>query len=130
MLAWCGAALSCLLCIPQATRTLRAERLDGVSASTYWIVLASAAVWVAWSLLTGEHAAGAPALVNGPGAVLSLVAARRRRRPTPSAAALSELGRRPPHATTGDRLVLQFRHPQLSQHPVAPTGTQGTTSRL
>jgi len=90
MLAWCGAALSCLLCIPQAARTLRAERLDGVSASTYWIVLANAAVWVAWAVLTGEHAAGAPALVNGPAAVLilrRLLAARRGRPPTPSAAA-------------------------------------------
>jgi uncharacterized protein with PQ loop repeat len=90
MLAWCGAALSCMLCIPQAARTLRAERLDGVSASTYWIVLANAAVWAAWSLLTGEHAAGAPALINGPAAVIILrrtVSARRRRRPTASTAA-------------------------------------------
>jgi uncharacterized protein with PQ loop repeat len=82
MLAWCGAALSCLLCIPQAARTIRAERLDGVSASTYWIVLANAAVWAAWSLITGEHAAGAPALVNGPAAVLIL---RRLRAPSPPA---------------------------------------------
>jgi uncharacterized protein with PQ loop repeat len=82
MLAWCGAALSCLLCIPQAVRTLGAKRLDGVSASTYWIVLVNAAVWAGWSLLTGEHAAGAPALVNGPAAVVilrRLAAARRRR---------------------------------------------------
>ncbi len=27
MLAWCGAALSCLLSVPQAIRVLRAERL-------------------------------------------------------------------------------------------------------
>ncbi|TCM39619.1 uncharacterized protein with PQ loop repeat [Kribbella sp. VKM Ac-2568] len=72
LLAWCGAALSCLLCIPQAARTIREERLDGVSACTYWIILANAAVWAAWSLLTGEHAAGAPALVNGPAAVIIL----------------------------------------------------------
>jgi uncharacterized protein with PQ loop repeat len=32
MLAWCGAALSCLLSVPQAIRVLRAERLDGLSA--------------------------------------------------------------------------------------------------
>jgi len=82
MLAWCGAALSCLLCVPQAARTLRAERLDGIAASTYWIALANSAVWVAWSLLTGEHAAGAPALVTGPAAILvlrRLAAARGRR---------------------------------------------------
>lgn len=81
MLAWCGAALSCLLSVPQAIRVLRADHLDGVSASTYWIVLSNAAVWAAWSLLTGEHAAGAPALVNGPAAILillRLVAVRRK----------------------------------------------------
>lgn len=72
LMAWCGAGLSCLLCIPQVVRVLRAEHLDGVSAPTYWIVLANAAMWGAWSLLTGEHAAGAPALVNGPAAVLIL----------------------------------------------------------
>jgi uncharacterized protein with PQ loop repeat len=73
LLAWCGAVLSCLLCLPQAVRTLRlAERLDGISPGTYWIVLANATVWVTWSLLTGELAVGAPALVNGPAAVLIL----------------------------------------------------------
>jgi uncharacterized protein with PQ loop repeat len=72
MLAWCGAALSCLLSVPQAIRTLRSECLDGVSASTYWIVLSNAAVWAAWSLFTGEHAVGFAALINGPAAVLIL----------------------------------------------------------
>jgi uncharacterized protein with PQ loop repeat len=71
-LAWCGAALSCLLSLPQAIRVLRAERLDGISVLTYWIVLINAAVWAAWSLLTGELAAGAPALINGPAAILIL----------------------------------------------------------
>ena len=73
LLAWIGAALSCLLCLPQAVRTLRLrQRLDGISAGTYWIVLANATVWVTWSLLTGELAVGAPALVNGPAAVVIL----------------------------------------------------------
>ena len=31
MLAWCGAALSCLLSVPQAIRVLCAERLDAIS---------------------------------------------------------------------------------------------------
>ena len=66
LLAWGGAALSCLLTIPQAVRTLRARQLDGVSAATYWIVLANAAIWGAWALLTGEYAAGVPSLVSGP----------------------------------------------------------------
>ena len=83
MLAWCGAALSCLLSVPQAIRVLRAERLDGISASTYVIVLSNAAVWAAWSLLTGEYAAGIPGLINGPAAILilhRLMIARHKRR--------------------------------------------------
>jgi uncharacterized protein with PQ loop repeat len=72
MLAWCGAALSCLLSVPQAIRVLRAERLDGISASTYVIVLGNAAVWAAWSVCTGQYAAGIPALINGPAAILIL----------------------------------------------------------
>jgi len=80
LLGWCGAALSCLICLPQVVRTIRAERLDGISASTYWLVLANAAVWTAWSLVTGAYAAGVPALINGPAAVMilhRLVAVRR-----------------------------------------------------
>jgi hypothetical protein len=38
----------------------------------YWLVLANAAAWTAWSLLTGEYAAGVPALVNGPAAIVIL----------------------------------------------------------
>jgi hypothetical protein len=34
--------------------------------------LANAAAWTAWSLLTGEYAAGIPALVNGPAAIVIL----------------------------------------------------------
>jgi uncharacterized protein with PQ loop repeat len=85
MLAWCGAALSCLLSVPQAIRVLRADRLDGVSASTYVIVLSNAAVWAAWSLLTGEHAVGIPALINGPAAFLILHRLATARRNTPRA---------------------------------------------
>jgi uncharacterized protein with PQ loop repeat len=72
MLAWCGAALSCLLSVPQAIRVLRAERIDGISASTYVIVLGNAAVWAAWATCTGQYAAGIPALINGPAAILIL----------------------------------------------------------
>jgi uncharacterized protein with PQ loop repeat len=71
-LAWTGAFLSCLLTIPQAVRTLRSDRLDGLSATTYWIIFGNAAVWATWSALTGEYAAGVPALVNGPAALLIL----------------------------------------------------------
>ena len=71
-LAWTGAFLSCLLTIPQAVRTLRSDRLDGISATTYWIIFGNAAVWAMWSVLSGEYAAGVPALVNGPAALLIL----------------------------------------------------------
>ena len=60
-----GAALSCLLSVPRAIRVLRTERPDGISASTYVIVLGNAAVWAAWATCTGEHAVGMPALING-----------------------------------------------------------------
>jgi uncharacterized protein with PQ loop repeat len=73
ILAWSGAALSCLLTIPQAIQTLRTDRLDAISATTYWIVLGNAVIWAAWSVLTQQYAAGAPALVNGPAAILILL---------------------------------------------------------
>jgi uncharacterized protein with PQ loop repeat len=95
MLAWCGAALSCVVSIPQAIHVLRADRLDGISASTYLIVLGNAGVWTAWALLTGEFAAGVPGLVNGPAAILilcKLLAASRVAR-TDQVAAPAALGR-------------------------------------
>ena len=72
LLGWFGATLSCVISLPQVVRTMRAKRLDGISAATYWLVLANAAAWTAWSLLTGEYAAGVPALVNGPVAIVIL----------------------------------------------------------
>jgi uncharacterized protein with PQ loop repeat len=71
-LAWCCALLSCLLSVPQLVRALRGDRLDGVSATTYLLVLANATVWGVWAILVGQYAAGVPALVNGPAAVLIL----------------------------------------------------------
>jgi uncharacterized protein with PQ loop repeat len=72
LLGWFGAGLSCVISLPQVIRTMRAKRLDGISSATYWLVLANAAAWTAWSLLTGEYAAGVPALVNGPAAIVIL----------------------------------------------------------
>jgi uncharacterized protein with PQ loop repeat len=72
ILAWTGAFLSCLLTIPQAVRTVRSDRLDGLSATTYWIIFGNAAVWATWAVLAGEYAAGVPSLVNGPAALLIL----------------------------------------------------------
>ena len=72
LLGWFGAGLSCVISLPQVVRTMRAKRLDGISSATYLLVLANAAAWTVWSLLTGEYAAGVPALVNGPVAIVIL----------------------------------------------------------
>ena len=72
LLGWFGAGLSCVISLPQVVRTIQAKQLDGISSATYWLVLANAAAWTAWSLLTGEYAAGVPALVNGPVAIVIL----------------------------------------------------------
>jgi hypothetical protein len=102
MLAWCGAALSCLLTVPQAVRVLRAEHLDGISASTYVIVLGNAAVWAAWAICTGEHAAGVPALINGPAAILILrrLAIERRKSRNPDAVAAAGTEDRPSRSSS------------------------------
>jgi uncharacterized protein with PQ loop repeat len=73
LLAWSGALLSSLLSVPQLVQALRSKRLDGVSAATYWLVLGNAFVWAGWAILTAQYAAGVPALVNGPVAVVILV---------------------------------------------------------
>jgi len=72
LLGWFGACLSCVISLPQVVRTMRTKRLDGIASATYWLVLANAAAWTGWSLLTGEYAAGVPALVNGPAAIVIL----------------------------------------------------------
>jgi uncharacterized protein with PQ loop repeat len=85
ILSWSGALLSCLLTIPQVVRTLRSDRLDGISAATYWIVLGNALVWAAWAVLAGQYTAGVPALVNGPAAMLILRRLHRIHKPARSA---------------------------------------------
>src|SRR5215217_471626 len=66
---------------PASQRTLRSDRLDGISATTSWIIFGNAAVWAIWSVLSGEYAAGVPALVNGPAALLILRRLHRSKRP-------------------------------------------------
>jgi uncharacterized protein with PQ loop repeat len=72
LLGWFGAGLSCVISLPQVVRTMRIKHLDGISSVSYWLVLANAAAWTAWSLLTGEYVAGVPALINGPIAIVIL----------------------------------------------------------
>lgn len=82
VLAWSGALLSSLLSVPQLIRALRSKQLEGVSAATYWLALGNALVWAAWAILTEQHAAGVPALVNGP-AALTILVRLHHRPPTP-----------------------------------------------
>ena len=79
-LAWTGAALSTLLGLPQAVRAVRTNQLKALSAATYWLTLANAAVWAAWAIITGQLAVGVPALINGPAAVLILTRLKAARR--------------------------------------------------
>ena len=81
LLAWLGALLSCLLSLPQLVHALHSDRLDGVSSTTYWLVLANATVWGIWALFAEQYAAGVPALVNGPAAVLIITRLHRTRQP-------------------------------------------------
>jgi uncharacterized protein with PQ loop repeat len=99
LLAWSGALLSCLLAVPQAIATLRSDRLEGISATTYWIILGNAMVWAAWSLFTGNYAAGVPALVNAPAALLILHRVHRAHRPANSVTPCA--GRRTPLSIIG-----------------------------
>jgi uncharacterized protein with PQ loop repeat len=93
LLAWAGATLSTLLGLPQAVRALRTNQLEALSAATYWLTLANAAVWATWAVATGHIAAGVPALVNGPAAVLILTRLAEAKRVC--AAALRSVTQRP-----------------------------------
>jgi uncharacterized protein with PQ loop repeat len=72
LLGWFGAGISCIISLPQVVRAIHVNQLYGISSATYWLVLTNAAAWTAWSLLTGEYAAGVPGLVNGPVAIVIL----------------------------------------------------------
>lgn len=72
LLGWFAAGLPCVISLPQVLRTVRSKQLDGISSATYWLVLANAAAWSVWSLLTGEYVAAVPAMVNGPAAIVIL----------------------------------------------------------
>ncbi len=85
ILAWMGALISCVLSLPQLVQALHSDRLDGVSSTTYWLVLGNATIWGAWAILAGQYAAGIPSLVNGPAAVLIIARLHRARRPAATA---------------------------------------------
>lgn len=71
-----GSVLSLVLWWPQAVRVWESRRdpsrLSGVSVATQVLLLTSAAIWGVYAVLTGAFWVGAPGLVNGPLAALSI----------------------------------------------------------
>lgn len=91
-----AAAISFIMWIPQAATTWRHRRdpgaLAGISAGTSALVLLNAAIWGAYAIALGEFWVGAPGLINGPLALMTLWLLRRRRRgvqPTQTAGAVT-----------------------------------------
>jgi uncharacterized protein with PQ loop repeat len=126
LLGWFGAGLSCVISLPQVVRTIRAKRLDGISSTTYWLVLLNGAAWIAWSLLTGEYAAGVPALVNGPVAIVilhRLVASRH-------TAGRSEFDAKVGEARRSDSLTLGRQSPTCQIEATTSHLTTGVVGRL
>ena len=125
LLGWFGAGLSCVISLPQVVRTMRAKRLDGISSATYWLVLANGAAWIAWSLLTGEYAAGVPALVNGPVAIVILHRLVASRHTAPRSDFDTELGQARPSEFTdvGAAIAhLSYRSGHVAPHKRASLG--------
>lgn len=81
---------SFLLWIPQGTRVWKARRtpeeLRGIALSTQVISLAGSALWLAYAVLIGSFWLGAPVVVNGPIAIMTLVVLARGRRALADAA--------------------------------------------
>ncbi|WP_315096660.1 hypothetical protein [uncultured Cellulomonas sp.] len=75
--------LSLVLWWPQAARVWRyrhdGSRLGGVSLPTQVLLLANAALWAVYALLTGSFWVGAPGLVNAPLAVATIAVLLRSR---------------------------------------------------
>lgn len=75
---------SFLLWIPQGVRVWKARRsthlLSGIALSTQVISLAGSLLWLGYAVLIGSFWLGAPVVVNGPIAVMTLVVLLRGRR--------------------------------------------------
>jgi uncharacterized protein with PQ loop repeat len=126
LLGWFGAGLSCVISVPQVVRTMRAKRLDGISSATYWLVLANGAAWIAWSLLTGEYAAGVPALVNGPVAIVILHRLVASRHTAPRSEFDTEVGQ----ARPSDSLTFGRQSPTCHIEAATSHQTTGVVGRL
>src|SRR4051794_25297760 len=98
--------MSFVLWWPQAALVWRcrehSEELKGVSISSQLLLLANACLWGAYAVGTGSLWVGAPGLVNGPLAIVTIVLLKRARglpqlQPQPPAnAVLGVLHRRDP----------------------------------
>lgn len=84
LLGWIAAATSAVLTLPQLLK-VRAmvssgEAPVGVSEATMWLVSTNAALWLVWSVGTGNLPAGAPSLIGAPSALATIWALRQRDR--------------------------------------------------
>lgn len=72
-----------ILFIPQAKRTWNVRNdfkaISGVSTGTQWFLLCNAVLWAVYAILTEAFWVGAPGLVNGPLAIVSLILITRAR---------------------------------------------------
>lgn len=76
-LGFAGSVASFVLWVPQAAWVWRCrhagEQLSGVSMSSQALLLINATLWGAYAIATGSLWVGAPSLVNGPLAILTIV---------------------------------------------------------
>src|SRR6476620_9462467 len=84
LLGFIASLISFVLWWPQAARVWRcrrrAEQLTGVSTSSQFLLLMNACLWGAYAVGTGSLWVGAPGLVNGPLAIITIVLLRHARR--------------------------------------------------
>lgn len=84
VLGFIASVISFVLWWPQAALVWRCrkhgEQLRGVSTSSQVLLLMNACLWGAYAVGTGSLWVGAPGLVNGPLAIVTVVLLRRSRR--------------------------------------------------
>lgn len=75
-IGFAASVIAFVLFVPQARHTWRVRNtptaVAGVSAGTQWLLLCNAVLWGVYAVLTGAFWVGAPGLVNGPLAVVTL----------------------------------------------------------
>jgi hypothetical protein len=83
LLGFIASVMSFVLWWPQAALVWRCrgrgEQLTGVSTSSQLLLLMNACLWGAYAVGTGSLWVGAPGLVNGPLAIITIVLLRRAR---------------------------------------------------